>query len=50
MSVSYSTLLKTNKNFNKLFYGQTLSVLGDWFHTVALLTFVYSITESPLLL
>ncbi len=28
MSVSYSTLLKTNKNFNKLFYGQTLSVLG----------------------
>lgn len=29
MSVSYSALLKTNKNFNKLFYGQTLSVLGD---------------------
>ncbi|HDR8451127.1 MFS transporter [Bacillus cereus] len=50
MSVSYSTLLKTNKNFNKLFYGQTLSVLGDWFHTVALLTFVYSITESPFMI
>ncbi|HDR4724114.1 MFS transporter [Bacillus cereus group sp. Sample62] len=50
MSVSYSTLLKTNKNFNKLFYGQTLSVLGDWFHTVALLTFIYSITESPFII
>lgn len=50
MSVSYSTLLKTNTNFKKLFYGQTLSVLGDWFHTVALLTFVYSITESPFMI
>ncbi|HHT7236469.1 MULTISPECIES: MFS transporter [Bacillus] len=50
MSVSYSTLLKTNKNFEKLFYGQTLSVLGDWFHTVALLTLVYSITESSFML
>ncbi|HDR7961006.1 MULTISPECIES: MFS transporter [Bacillus] len=47
MSISYSTLLKTNNTFKKLFYGQTLSVLGDWFHTVTLLTFVYSITESP---
>ncbi|WP_242267426.1 MFS transporter [Bacillus cereus group sp. BfR-BA-01352] len=50
MSVSYSALLKTNKNFQRLFYGQTLSVLGDWFHTVALLTFVYSITESPFMI
>ncbi|PFQ33812.1 MFS transporter [Bacillus cereus] len=50
MSVSYSTLLKTNTNFKKLFYGQTLSVLGDWFHTIALLTFVYSITKSPFMI
>lgn len=50
MSVSYSALLKTNANFKKLFYGQTLSVLGDWFHTVALLTFVYGITESPFMI
>ncbi|WP_144610724.1 MFS transporter [Bacillus cereus] len=50
MSVSYSALLKTNNDFKKLFYGQTLSVLGDWFHTVALLTFVYSITESPFMI
>ncbi len=35
MSVSYSAFLKTNDDFKKLFYGQTLSVLGDWFHTVA---------------
>ncbi|GCF75992.1 MFS transporter [Bacillus cereus] len=49
-SVSYSTLLRTNTNFKKLFYGQTLSVLGDWFHTVALLTLVYSITESSFML
>ncbi|PGB42738.1 MFS transporter [Bacillus toyonensis] len=50
MSVSYSTLLKTNTNFRKLFYGQTLSVLGDWFHTVALFTFVYNVTESPFII
>lgn len=50
MSVSYSTLLKTNTNFKKLFYGQTLSVLGDWFHTIALLTFVYSITKFPFMI
>ncbi|MFD5261540.1 MFS transporter [Bacillus wiedmannii] len=50
MSVSYSALLKTNTNFKKLFYGQTLSVLGDWFHTVASLTFIYSITESPFMI
>ncbi|MES9691827.1 MFS transporter [Bacillus toyonensis] len=50
MSVSYSTLLKTNTNFRKLFYGQTLSVLVDWFHTIALLTFVYSVTKSPFII
>lgn len=50
MSVSYSALLKINNNFKKLFYGQMLSVLGDWFHTVALVTFVYSITESPFMI
>ncbi|EJS65512.1 hypothetical protein ICW_04163 [Bacillus wiedmannii] len=50
MSVSYSALLKTNSNFKKLFYGQTLSVFGDWFHTVALVTFVYSLTESPFMI
>ncbi|WP_144507700.1 MFS transporter [Bacillus mycoides] len=49
-SVSYSTLLRTNTHFKKLFYGQTLSVLGDWFHTVALLTFIYSVTESPFMI
>ncbi|MBE7118961.1 MFS transporter [Bacillus cereus] len=50
MSVSYPTLLRTNKNFKNLFYGQTLSVLGDWFHTVSLLTLVYSVTESPFMI
>ncbi|MFD6510842.1 MULTISPECIES: MFS transporter [unclassified Bacillus (in: firmicutes)] len=50
MSISYYRLLKTNTNFKRLFYGQTLSVLGDWFHTVALLTLVYSITESSFML
>lgn len=50
MSISYYRLLKTNTNFKRLFFGQTLSVLGDWFHTVALLTLVYSITESSFML
>lgn len=50
MSISYYRLLKTNTNFKRLFFGQTLSVLGDWFHTVALLTLVYNITESSFML
>lgn len=43
-------LLKENKEFKKLFYGQTFSVLGDWFQTIALLGFVYSETKSTFLL
>ncbi|KEK24702.1 MFS transporter [Bacillus gaemokensis] len=49
-SLTYRQLLKHNSEFKKLFYAQTLSVLGDWFHTIALLTFVYSATQSPFML
>ncbi|NDI33872.1 MFS transporter [Chengkuizengella sediminis] len=42
-------MLKNNKEYKKLFYAQTTSTIGDWFSTIALLTFVYGITESPLM-
>ncbi|MFJ8527012.1 MFS transporter [Bacillus sp. NPDC094106] len=48
--ITYRNLLKQNSDFTKLFYGQTLSVLGDWFHTIALLTLVYSVTQSSFML
>lgn len=47
---TFLNLLRENREYRKLFYGQTLSVLGDWFHTIALLGFVYSETKSTLML
>jgi predicted MFS family arabinose efflux permease len=47
---TFTNLLKENREYKKLFYGQTFSVLGDWFHTIALLGFVYSETKSTFML
>lgn len=47
--ISYRQLLRENPDFRKLFYAQTVSTMGDWFHTVALLTLVYAMTESGLM-
>ncbi|MFS1513748.1 MFS transporter [Chengkuizengella sp. SCS-71B] len=43
----YTKILKNNNEYKKLFYAQTTSTIGDWFSTIALLTFVYGITGSP---
>ncbi|MBO8163618.1 MAG: MFS transporter [Brevibacillus sp.] len=45
-TTSYLELLKGNRSFRKLFISQTISVLGDWFNTIALLGLVYSTTKS----
>jgi len=41
-------VLVRNKNFMKLFYGQTVSSLGDWLATFALMSLVWQITNSAL--
>lgn len=46
----YVNLLKKNKEFRGLFYAQATSTLGDWFNTIALLSFVYITTNSPLMI
>lgn len=35
MSLSYAELLKNNKNFRNLFWGQVVSELGNWFNYIA---------------
>ena len=42
----YLTLLRTNRNFRRLWYGQTISQLGDWFDKIALFTLTLSLTGS----
>ena len=41
-------VLVRNKNFMKLFYGQTVSSIGDWLATFALMSLVWQITGSSL--
>ncbi|MBN9390440.1 MAG: MFS transporter [Chloroflexi bacterium] len=37
---SYRRLLQTNRNFRRLWLAQVVSLLGDWFSTVAVITLV----------
>jgi MFS family permease len=40
------TLLRTNRNFRLLWFGQIVSQLGDWFTYVALYALLYELTGS----
>lgn len=42
----YLALLRTNKNFRRLWYGQLVSQLGDWLDSIALFTLMLSLTGS----
>lgn len=42
----YTTLLRTNRNYRLLFFGQTVSQLGDWFSTVAIYALLLDLTGS----
>lgn len=44
--VGYLQLLKQNTDFRRLWIGQLVSSLGDWFNTVAVLALVFDLTGS----
>ncbi|MGE0448508.1 MAG: MFS transporter [Vicinamibacterales bacterium] len=43
---SSSALLRTNRNFRLLFFGQAVSQLGDWFNSVAVFALLLDLTGS----
>src|SRR5512135_2860894 len=43
-TAGYRELLRTNRNFRTLWYGQIVSELGDWLSTVALLNLMLDLT------
>ena len=46
MNLTYSQLLKNNRNFRNLFWGQLVSELGSWFNFVAGLGVVRVISNA----
>ena len=46
----YWELLRTNRNYRRLWLGDVASLLGDWFNTIALYTLVRQLTGSSLAL
>ena len=48
-SVSYRELLKSNRNFRRLWAGQVISELGTWFSFIAELGLVRMLSGSPLM-
>ena len=47
-TVSYADLLRNNRNFRFLWFGQIASLLGDWFNLVASAALVGLLTQSGL--
>ncbi|MDP7978601.1 MFS transporter [Bacillus sp. WLY-B-L8] len=45
--LTYKDLLKNNIPFRNLFFALSISTLGDWFYSVALMGFIYKTTNSP---
>lgn len=45
-TIGYLALLRSNKNFRRLWYGQIVSQLGDWLDSVALFALVLRLTGS----
>lgn len=46
----YRELVRGNVNFRRLWTGNLISLLGDWFNTIAIYTLVVELTGSPLAL
>lgn len=44
--VGYLALLRHNRAFRRLWYGQVISQLGDWFDSIALFALLYRLTGS----
>lgn len=47
-AATYVQLLRSNPDFRKLYVGQTISLLGDWFNYIAVQTLVFELTKSGL--
>lgn len=45
-SIGYVDLLRNNKAFRRLWYGQVISQLGDWFDSIALFALLLRLTGS----
>jgi MFS family permease len=45
---TYVRLLRNNGDYRKLYFGQTVSLFGDWFNFIAVQTLVFQITHSGL--
>lgn len=45
-STGYIGLLRSNRAFRRLWYGQVVSQLGDWFDSIALFALLYRLTGS----
>jgi MFS family permease len=43
---SYTTLIRSNRNFRYLWAGQIVSLLGDWFNLIASATLIAELTNS----
>lgn len=50
VSAGYFELLRTEVNFRRLWIGNLISLLGDWFNLIALLSIVTKYSGSPLAL
>ncbi len=46
MASEYSELLRENDNFRRLWLGEVISFLGDWFNTMALYAAVQGLSDS----
>src|SRR5215212_5297815 len=46
--IGYGKLLRNNKAFRRLWYGQVVSQLGDWFDSIALFALLLRLTSSGL--
>ena len=46
--VGFLELLVRNKTFRRLWFGLAISMLGEWFSTVALFVLIYELTGSEL--
>lgn len=43
---SYATLVRTNRNFRYIWFGEIVSLLGDWFNLIAAATLIGTLTNS----
>ncbi len=48
--IGYLELIRSNRDFRRVWIGEVASFLGDWFNTIAIYTLVTGLTGSPLAL